>query len=355
MVYRSKYSPLRSWESPRPSVPRWITGLPCAASTAGILTIAASALRRPRVMDSLLGRSHELPWGGRAVPIRRRVVLLPLRAVGERVQADGPVQRQDAVEVVDLVLHQLRHGSLKLDHTLLASRVEIPHRHLVGPGHPYEQVGERETVVPHREILGPDIHDLGVQHRGPLAVGVDQDHADGSADLSRGKRPTDAVAPPGRAQRIPQVVRDQARRGRDRGMDVLCPKPKGRVAEQTDAPGCHGTNVAICRGTATRLRIRTRWPLPVSSWQGGARRAWGRPRPCSTSVAPHSSCGSWRSWRSSMSGRGSWLSGRTGTRSGPRSPIMTAWWWRTRTWQAGRSLHCGWRSRLSTRFSRRAC
>src|SRR2546422_9781037 len=59
--------------------------------------------------------SGQLARLGRAVALRGVVDLLPLRAEREWIGARGTVEREDAVEMIDLVLQQLCHRSLQLD------------------------------------------------------------------------------------------------------------------------------------------------------------------------------------------------------------------------------------------------
>src|SRR5881396_2665347 len=76
--------------------------------------------------------------GGRMLSRRWRscyggvVDLLPLRAERERIGTRGTVEREDAVEMIDLVLQQLCHRSLQLHHMLLALQVGVGEGRRVG-------------------------------------------------------------------------------------------------------------------------------------------------------------------------------------------------------------------------------
>src|SRR5256885_17271528 len=65
--------------------------------------------------------SGHLAWLRCPVTLRRVVMLLPLRAQRERVGARSPVEREDAVQMVDFVLQQLGHRTLQRHRMLLRS------------------------------------------------------------------------------------------------------------------------------------------------------------------------------------------------------------------------------------------
>jgi hypothetical protein len=87
---------------------------------------------------------------------------VPLLPQAERVKALGPIDSQDAIEVIDLVLKKLRPIAFEVNLLPVALEVLIPHPDPIGARDPDQEVGERKTIVPHLEILGPNIDDLGV-------------------------------------------------------------------------------------------------------------------------------------------------------------------------------------------------
>src|SRR5207253_2828847 len=172
-----------------------------------------------------------------ALPI---LYLLPLRAERERVDPARAVESQDAIQVVDLVLQQLRHRSLDLHGVLLALRVGIADRDLVGPGDTNEQVGKREAIVPHQEVVPPYVRDLGIDHGPALLVHLDEHDPHRRADLRRRECPSHLVFLLGDRERIPQIVRDEPRGGGLRVLDPLAADPQDRIAQLANASYGHG-------------------------------------------------------------------------------------------------------------------
>src|SRR3989449_10478727 len=193
----------------------------------------------------------DLPGFGRAVALRVLVEFLPLRAERERVEAARPVHGEDPVQVVDLVLQQFRHRAVELHRVLLLFQVGIRQRRPVRTCHSHEQVWERETVVPHEEVLRPHVGDLGVDHRPALLVDLHEHDAHGRADLGGRERPAHSVLSLCGAERVPQVVRDEPRRGGLGVVDPLAAGPQHGIAQLANAADCHGAPIW---GFATALQ-----------------------------------------------------------------------------------------------------
>src|SRR5881296_384138 len=208
--------------------------------------ISARAFMNEAAGTPVVGQSNvaaapsHLPGFGWPVALAGLVHLLPLRAERERVDPARAIESQDAIQVVDLVLQQLRHRSLDLHGVLLALRVGIAHHDLVGPVDANEQVGKREAIVPHEEVIPPHVRDLGIDHGPALLVHLDEHDPHRRADLRRREGSTHLVFLLGDRERIPQIVRDEPRGGGLRVLDPLAADPQDRIAQLANASYGHG-------------------------------------------------------------------------------------------------------------------
>src|SRR3989442_321119 len=205
----------------------------------------------PRMTKS--ERSEHLARLRRGVALWSAVQLLPLFPEREGIEPRRAVHCQDAVQVVDLVLQQLSHPLLELHRVHLALQVLVSQAHLIGARHPHQQVGETKAVVPHLEIVGADVGNLRVHHRPALLVHLDENDAHGGADLRCGHRAAHPVLAFGGAQRVAQVVGDEAGRGGRGVLDPPAADSENWVAQLANAPHGHSPpNLAIWRRAATR-------------------------------------------------------------------------------------------------------
>lgn len=153
-----------------------------------------------------------------------------------------PIDRQHAIEVIDLMLQQLGPVALELGLVELAAQVVVAHPNAIGAEDADQQVGEREAVVPHREVLVADIDDFRVdQHPGLVHLDVDQ--AERGADL--GRRDATATAEAGLpiAEGIGQVVDDNAHgRGLRVGNQFAAFAQDG-ITQESDSADGHGAKV----------------------------------------------------------------------------------------------------------------
>ena len=97
---------------------------------------------------------------------------VPLLPQTERIESMRAVHGQDPVEVVDLVLNELGPVTLEVHLRPFPLEVLIANPNPVGTGDPDEKVGEREAVVPDREILVADVHDLGIDERPGRSISI---------------------------------------------------------------------------------------------------------------------------------------------------------------------------------------
>ena len=183
-----------------------------------------------------------------AVAVLLLMVLLPLVVVAERIEPVRPVHRQHAVEMVDLVLHQLGHVPFQFHLVPLPPQVLVAHPHVMRAQHAHVQVGDREAIVPDGEVLMADIHDLGI-HQHPRLAGVDVHEPDRRPDLGRGDAASPALVPPlPVVQRVREVVGDDPHGGRAGVGDGLAAGAQDRVAEATDSTDGHARKVGIPDG-----------------------------------------------------------------------------------------------------------
>src|SRR5687768_6112819 len=111
--------------------------------------------------------------------------------------------------MVNLMLEEFCPITFHLQFRPLPFEILIPNPDAISPGDPYQQIGERETIVPHFEILVADVDDLRIDQR-PWLVHFDVNDSHRGTDL-RGGNPTSHTEP--RlvvTQGLPHVVHDDA-------------------------------------------------------------------------------------------------------------------------------------------------
>src|SRR2546425_357161 len=211
-----------------------------------------------------------------------------------RVRARPPVESEDAVQMGDFVLQQLGHRTLQRHRMLLPLQVRVAEGRRVGARHADVQVREGKAVVPHQEVLRPNVGDLRVDHGPALLVHLDEYDPHRCADLRRRHGPAHLVLLLRRAQRIAQVVRDEPRRSRLRILNPLAADPEDVIAQLANATHGHGAPIWGF-GAGVQLGVRyLSCPSPASSSRAGVPSAWVPPRRCSTSGAGPSLSVSWR-------------------------------------------------------------
>jgi len=156
----------------------------------------------------------------------------------ERVETVRPIDGEDAVEMIDLVLQELRPVALQVDFLPGALEVLVLDPDPIGPAHADEQVGEGEAVVPHLEVLVADIHDLRVDHR-PGLVHLQIDHPDRSTDLRRRDRPSGAEPGLPVPQGLTHVVHDDPNGGGTRPGNGFTLGPEDGITQEANAVDGH--------------------------------------------------------------------------------------------------------------------
>jgi hypothetical protein len=109
---------------------------------------------------------------------------MPFLAKTEWIESQWPVHGEHTVEMIKLVLDQLRTVPFKIHLRPLSFGILVTHSDTVGSGDTDEEIRKGEAIVPNREVLIPDIHDLGI-YQGPRPVHLNEDHPDRGTDLWR--------------------------------------------------------------------------------------------------------------------------------------------------------------------------
>ena len=168
-----------------------------------------------------------------------------------------PVDREHSVEVIDLMLQQLGAITLEVGLMRLATQVVVAHPDAVRAEHTHKQIGEREAVIPHGEVLFTDVDDLRIDEH-PGLVHLDVNQAKGGPDLGRRDTATTAEARLPIAERVGEIVdHDADRRGLWIG-DELAAFTEDGIAQEADSTDGHGAKVGPVRPTVNwRLSATT--------------------------------------------------------------------------------------------------
>ena len=149
------------------------------------------------------------------------------------------VDEQDAVEMIDLVLHAGREQALAGEILLHAVAVEVTHRHPGRARHVGIMLGQRQAAFLVGHVLVGGLDDLGIGHQeraglGVLAVDVEHDDALQYVDLRSGE--ADAGR---RVHRLQHVVHELAHVGIDggHGLGLLLEAWIGRGEDRLDGHG----------------------------------------------------------------------------------------------------------------------
>ncbi len=167
----------------------------------------------------------------------------------------GTIDRQHAVEVINLVLKQFRPVALKLGLVHPTAQVAVADANAVGTKHTHQQVGEREAIVPHREVLVSDVNDFGIDQN-PRLIHFDIDQTKRGPDLRRGDAPSAAKPRLPVVQRIRQIIHDHSDGRRLRIGDQFAALAKYRVAQKANSTHSHGAKVGRETQTVNWVRIR---------------------------------------------------------------------------------------------------
>ena len=187
-----------------------------------------------------------------------------------------PVDCEHSIEVIDLMLQQLSPVALEVGFVSPAAQVVIPHTNPVGTEDANEQVGERKAIIPHREILVPDIDDLGIDQH-PRLLHFDVHQPKRGADLRSRNAAAAAEARLPVAQCVGEVVDHDPHCRRLRIRNQLATLAQNGITQESNSADSHGAKVGSV------------WPTvnyPVTSGSGiesckalsiNAIRRFGRP------------------------------------------------------------------------------
>jgi hypothetical protein len=166
------------------------------------------------------------------------VLPVPLLPEAEWIQPLGPVHRKHAIEMIDLVLEELRTVTFHLDLLPIAFEILIAYPNSICAGDPDEEIREGETIVPDLEVLCSYVDDLGID-QWPGSIHLDIHHSNRSADLRR-RNPSATPEP-----RLPipeglsHVIENDSDAGGPSFGDWLAAGAQYRVAEKPDAMDGH--------------------------------------------------------------------------------------------------------------------
>jgi len=153
-----------------------------------------------------------------------------------------PVDREHSVEVIDFMLQQLGPLPLEVCLVLPATEVVIANPDTVSTQDADEQVGKRETVIPDREVLIPDVDDLGIDEH-PRLFHLDVHQPKRRTDLRSGDTPPAAEARLPVAQGIGEVIHHDAHRGRLRIGNQFAAFAQDGITQESDSTDGHDAKV----------------------------------------------------------------------------------------------------------------
>src|SRR3982751_3529378 len=87
------------------------------------------------------------------------VLTVPLFPQAERIQSLRSVDREDTIEMIDLMLKQLGLVAFDIQLQPFALQILITNSDPVRAGDANQEVGKREAVVPDVEVFVADVHD----------------------------------------------------------------------------------------------------------------------------------------------------------------------------------------------------
>ncbi len=146
------------------------------------------------------------------------------------------------VEMIDFVLQQFGAVALELGFVRLAAKVVVAHPDAVRSQYAHQQVGIREAIIPHGEVLVTDVDDLRIDEY-PGLVHLDVDEAERCADLRSRDATTAAVTRLPVVQGVGEVVHHDPDRRRLWVGDHFAAFTQHRIAEKANSTDGHGAKV----------------------------------------------------------------------------------------------------------------
>jgi hypothetical protein len=151
---------------------------------------------------------------------------------------NGPVNGQDAVNMVNLVLQQFRQRSRRLDRFPLPTVILIGNDNGVMPAHTDQQLREGKAVVPQQEGPAAPANNARIEHRAAdLRFNIDGAH--GYPNLGRSDAAPEAPARLEIPESISQVARQSRPLSLSRTRDPPTAEPEDGIAEAFDRSNCH--------------------------------------------------------------------------------------------------------------------
>jgi hypothetical protein len=167
------------------------------------------------------------------------MLAVPFLPETKRIQPLRPIDREDPVEVIDLVLQQLGTVALDLQLGPLTLEILIAKPDPIRPGDPDQEIRKGEAVVPHLEVFGSYVEDLRVDQWPGLSPHLDIHHPNWSPNLRGRNAPPLAEAGLPISQGFPHVIHDDPDPGRLRPCDGLTRSSKDRVSQESNPMNGH--------------------------------------------------------------------------------------------------------------------
>jgi len=153
-----------------------------------------------------------------------------------------PVDCEHSVEVIDLMLQQFSPVALEVGFVRPAPQIVIADANPVGSEDANKEVGEREAVIPHREVLVPNVDDLGVDEH-PGLVHFDVRQAKWRADLRSRDAASTAEPRLPVAQCVGEVVHHDTNGRRLRIGNQLAAFAQDGITQKSNSADGHGAKV----------------------------------------------------------------------------------------------------------------
>src|ERR1700691_2206521 len=164
-------------------------------------------------------------------------------AGAEAVPVDGSVDRQNSVQMVDLMLHKLGKRARRFHPPRSAPAVFVTHAHRLAALQIHEQAGEGEAIVPQPEFGLAPILILWIADSVCYSFEFDVDQPQRMADLDRTDAATEAVRAAEFVERGAQVLED--RDGLGGFADRRRNGAQQRIAKLENAAGRHRFSTAL--------------------------------------------------------------------------------------------------------------
>lgn len=166
---------------------------------------------------------------------------LPLLTGAEAVFVERTIDGENAVEMIHLVLEELRQRAAGFERFLSTVIAHVLQANGLGALEPDQQIRKRETVVPKLEFLLAFEGPLGVDETVGRAAELEVNHTLEYADLYRADSAAEAVRALEFVQRVAEILEDRS--GGTKILDRARHLSQQRITELEDAARRHSSIV----------------------------------------------------------------------------------------------------------------